>query len=373
MLTLSEHTATRVGSYDTDDDTERWRGAARKYLATVDGREYLVKPDIGWPSDRDNERVAAAFYRRLGAPVPNVVNATIGGTDACAVRILPNAYPIGDGFDNLTRSEALDVVRSAMLSTLIGDRDRHQYNWIHDGTRAYAIDHGLAFSTGTIARMSYLVNEYVYDMLDSGVITTGDIIDIANTLPTEAPRIAALAWAHVQQNYRESDIPTDIRAHFGEYAQAVASDYNGAQELRGDDWYAGWTSDAVEDEPECDCTDCIGQYDEPSDMTWYASTGEPLRWTRRRKHEPVVPVRNRMACAAMPRVVDGSIRFSAPNNHRHTWSGGRGWHSTPKMRNGQPVCVCGACVRRDGRQAGRLCPSGRVFGRKVTDITRWPA
>lgn len=354
MLTLSRQTVTKVGTNYDDDEDMRWRGAAEKYLATVAERTYLVKPDIGWPSDRDHERVAAAYYRRMGVPVPNVVNATVGGIAACAVRILHNAHPIGDDFGNLTSSESRDVFRGLLLSSLIGDRDRHGYNWIADGTRAYAIDHGLAFAQGGIGRISGFATEYVYDMLDAGTIALDDMADIAANLPEDAARIAALAWAHVRRD--GGNMPEDVRSHFAEYVEAIRADYNSGRELTYTDWFAGYAvGDPEPTEPECDCTMCRGQESEPSDMTWHT-----LRTIDRTAESSVIVIRkrNNICGSADPR---WAIR-----PHAHRWSMTRGWHSSAITQR----CRCAQCHRPAGRMAGKPCPSGKPFPRKVSDIRR---
>lgn len=363
MLTLSHQTATEVGSNYADEDDERWRGAARKYLATVADRTYLVKPDIGWPSNRDHERVAAAFYRSLGQPVPNVVNATIGGTDACAVRILPNAYPIGDEFASISLSAAKDVFRGLILSSLIGDRDRHQYNWIHDGRRAYAIDHGLAFADMSYGpRIPSFATEYVYDMLDAGVLSLGDMAVIAATLPERATRMAAIAWAHVGKAYNAPYLPDDVRAYAQAYVAAITTDYAGARRLTYDNWSVDYDPDMSDpDDDPCDCEDCIGQVtDDAEPMTGddtarRAAAGEMV-WNVDHWTTPI-PNRNRMACG-----FDAPAYAAIP--HRHSWSVIRGWHSTGYANK----CKCSGCIAPQGRQAGKRCISGKVFPRKVSDI-----
>lgn len=380
MLTLSRQTVTKVGDrYDPDpsNDDARWMGAAEKYLATVAERQYLVKPDVGWPSDRDNERVAAAFYRRMGAPVPNVVNATIGGIDACAVRILPDAQPIGDGFAYLTPGQAQDVFRGLLLSSLIGDRDRHGYNWIADDTRAYLIDHGLAFASSGTGQISSFATEYVYDMLDAGIISFANMRIIAGTLPVNAAEIAALAWAHVQRD--SGMLPEDVRAHFTEYVDALEIDYRGDKELTYTNWYTGFaTGEPEPTEPECDCSICRGQDYDPSGMTWHRQTDGEYRWTRRHNPDaPVIVLRNILRCG-----VDAPKY--APEPHKHRWTNTRGWHSAPlstpyaldddgplaRALGYAAMCQCADCYRPAGRMAGKLCPTGHVFPRKVSDVRR---
>lgn len=366
MLTLTEQTATSVGDNWDDEDDARWRGAARKYLATVASRTYLVKPDIGWPSDRDSERTGAAYYRALRQPVPNVVNATIGGIDACAVRILPNARPIGDGFDALSHTEALDVFRGLLLSSLIGDRDRHQYNWIADGERAYAIDHGLAFAPGSYIRISSFATDYVYTMMGYGIIDAGDMLRVIDDLPDNVASIARMAWSHVQRN--GPAIPDDVRPLFRRYVESIIADRAGESALTYTDWYDGWTVDSPDDDPEdalaCDCPDCIGEVTEASDMTWHRThPADPGRWTRRHPHTSTRMGRNKLRCGF------GEPKY-APRPHAHRWTAMRGWHSTAHESFIRIYCVCRLCERPAGRQFGKPCASGAVFPRKVDDILR---
>src|SRR5688500_10332035 len=145
MITLTSQTLRKIDRYPDDDDDGKWMGAALKYLATYDGREYLIKPDVGWPSDSTRERVAAAFYRAIGVRTANVVRAMVDGTPSVAVRIIDGVEPIGDGMYALCKDAALDVVRGVLGAALIGDGDKHAYNFITDGFRAWSIDHGLAF------------------------------------------------------------------------------------------------------------------------------------------------------------------------------------------------------------------------------------
>ena len=359
-LTISEITAREVGDDWDDEDDARWRGAARKYLATMQGRTYLVKPDIGWPSNRDAERIAAAYYRSLGQPVPNVVNATIGDHVACAVRIIDGADPIGDNFHMLSPTEARDVFRGLLLSTLIGDRDRHQYNWIHDGERAYAIDHGLSFAPNGYIRVPAFATEYVIEMIEAGSLTEADMRQIARDLPNSAERMAALAWEHMGS--AGPDLSMNVREVFSRYIDALLDDYNsGNGALTYTDWFDGWTPDEPEpdedDAPDvslCYCTGC---------RIKHTSSGTPDAL------DPDGPLARALATPVRRNapLCGYDAPVYAPVPHAHRWSVGRGWHSTRMIPE---RCVCVWCKRPAGRAVGLLCSSLKVFPRKVSDIRR---
>src|SRR5687768_5109409 len=239
MITLTSQTLRKIDRYPDDDDDGKWMGAALKYLATYDGREYLIKPDVGWPSDSTRERVAAAFYRAIGVRTANVVRAMVDGTPSVAVRIIDGVEPIGDGMYALCKDAALDVVRGVLGAALIGDGDKHAYNFITDGFRAWSIDHGLAFGNDS-GKINYTGAEHLTTLTDAGIITWQDVRDVLDSIPANAGALAEIAYRHASAiGYVDVD---GWRAQLHERIDRIID---------------GHTPEDDYDEDECDCEECM--------------------------------------------------------------------------------------------------------------------
>lgn len=254
MLTLTSQTIQRVGSNYEDSDDDKWRGAAKKYLATYNGRDYLVKPDLGWPSDSARERIAAAFYRAVGVRTANCVRASVDGTSAVAVRIIPNASPIGDDMVYLTHQEGMDVVLGVFAAAMVGDGDKHCYNFIHDGEHAYSIDHGLAFN-GTSAKVNYTGGEHITTLTESGVVTWQDVRDILADMPDNTGTLAELAYSH-------AEVPSSVSVNG--WREIMAREIERLEE----DEDSAYDDEDYSDEDEDDS----GHHD-PDHMTWNGKEG----------------------------------------------------------------------------------------------------
>lgn len=350
MLALTSQTIRKVGRYGEDDE-DRYMGAALKYLATYDGREYLIKPDVGWPSNSRAERVAAAFYRAIGIRTANCVRASVDGTDAIAVRLIEDAEPVGDNMSLLSRDEMLDVTRGVLGAALIGDGDKHAYNFITDGVHAYSIDHGLAFS-GYSGKVNYTGGEHLTAFLESGRLTLADMHSVIDSLPESTGTLAKLAHEH-------AGVPSKV-------------DTTGWRDMLhaeldriGDDPY-GMADDEPDDE--CDCEDCMPADPDCDDSDAWGMGG----------HE---------------RYSTGLGRWRTCSTRRHARSAqARLDQSRERIRHGQRVanrahieicspcriaelavvepCQCIHCERPSGRMAGKRCVTYRVFPRKVSDIVR---
>jgi hypothetical protein len=269
MLLVSATTARRIESRASGSD-ERWSGAAVKYLAEFDGRTYLVKPDTGWPSDSARERVAAAYYRAMGQPTANVIRASVDGTPAVAVRVIEDAEPIGMEMELLNYTDALTVTRAALLACLIGDSDKHEFNFISDGVKVYAIDHGLAFN-GSIGRALWTPLAHVSSFLSAGTIGWSDVDRIIEELPAGAYAMALLAYSHAGAHVSDDKV---IDGDFREALRNAIADYRGP----------GFNRDSPDDE-DCDCDDCRHEQDEPADPAcWFGEnhrhvlTDSGMRW-----------------------------------------------------------------------------------------------
>lgn len=351
MLTLTSQTIRKVGRYGDDDD-DQFMGAALKYLATYDGREYLVKPDVGWPSNSRAERVAAAFYRAIGIRTANCVRASVDGTDAIAVRLIPDAMPIGDGMGSISRDEALDVVRGVLGAALIGDGDKHCYNFITDGTHAYSIDHGLAFS-GYSGKVNYTGGEHLSEFISAGILTLADMHAVADDLPESTGTLAKLAHEH-------AGVPSSVdiigwRSMLHSELDRISAD--------------PWDNDSDDADPDdCDCDECMPPDPDCDDAYAWGDGGHERYSTDAGAWRTCSTRRNaRAAQLRLDQSRERIVHMQRVANRDHVEICSR--CKEAEMAVLLP-CKCRYCVRPAGRMAGKRCITYRVFARKVSDIVR---
>jgi hypothetical protein len=346
MLTLTTGTDTvrAVGRDYDDDDDARWRGAALKYLATLDGRTYLVKPDLGWPSDSAVERVAAAFYRAIGVPTANIVRAEVDGTPACAVRVLENAYAIGEYLSGLDHVQALDLVRCTFGASLLSDGDKHPYNFLTDGARVYAIDHGLAMRGGTV-KIPWNNRMMLTELVELGTVTWADIHAELDRIRDDAHTLANLAYKHAGKY--GSELADNWKEILHDDLNDLANDPYG----NDDDYDPTYDDDDDDVEPD----------DDNGHMVFMGVTaGWRTCFTRRPAGAATIRKQRADRRAALLR--DHDVRRVHVEDC-----------TVCRKQNAAWSCKCSFCIRR-WRRKNAQCDTGRVFRHRAASdpIRRQP-
>jgi hypothetical protein len=176
-----------------------------KLADLASGHQVVIKPEAGIRAGRvrdvitpggDFIREEAAFWiaQHLGTPTPPIVQRDVPGEgNAVVSAFIPGAKTMyeymRDGRQPHGEKIARDERSIALLDMVIGNTDRHAGNYMSDGERLYAIDHGLAFPD-VKARGHVFGNFKLSDKFLSKSLTS-DEIDRLRAIQDAWPQLAA--------------------------------------------------------------------------------------------------------------------------------------------------------------------------------------